>query len=523
MFKKVMAWLGLLAVLAATLGRGSLIAVAVPLAQSGNLLQNGGMELPYTKNKWPTGWVNWYQEIAKPNDASGLQYALSPNYNAETLTAVLIRSGEASAHIGRQFDPWNGGLTQSVAAPANAQVRFCAWARLYAQNTNFGKGEPSVTGMNGRASVGIFPNGDATWNTAGVVWSGEANPHDTWQQICVTATAGPQGRVTVFTSNDYRGSGAIHLDAWWDDAELIALGEAPTAPPTAAGAALPTVAAGVVPPTVAAQPQPTARPPVTNADGSILHTIVPGDTLFGLSFQYNVDLADILALNGLTQDSLLSIGQTIIIKGGAGTTVAPAPTVAPAQTAQPAAATSAALQPTAAPAQAAQPGAATVAEAAPPAANAAKLCVRAYSDANSDGLLTAGEAAVAGVQFAVANSQGVQAAAYTSDASGQEHCFTDLLPGSYTVAVQPAPGTVATSDKRWGVALTGGSIVNINFGSRGDASAPAVGALPANASRATATPSSAAGLSGLLGGAIGLILLLVAGVLGAFIIARRRA
>ena len=251
-------------------------------------------------------------------------------------------------------------------------------------------------------------------------------------------------------------------------------------------------------PTRIVQRQATALPPTA---GTITHTIVAGDTLFGLSMQYNVALADILALNGLTQDSILSIGQKIIIKGSTSATPVPASTAAPASPAQPGPAGS---------------------PAALPAANTAQLCVRAYRDANSDGLLTEGEEPVAGVQFAVANSQGVQTASYTSDASGEDHCFTDLLPGSYTVAVQPAPGTVATSDKRWGVALTGGSVVNINFGSRDDANAPAASAPVTSPSGATVTPSSGSGLSGLLGGVIGLILLLAAGVLGAFIIARRR-
>lgn len=507
-FKRLITGLGLVAVIAAALGLAPLPTVAAPLAQS-NLLQNPGMELPYTGNKQPNGWGRWFQEIAKPSDASGLQYALAPNFSAETVTAALIHGGAVSAHIGRQFDPWNGGLSQAVAVPANAQVRFCAWSRIFAQNENFGK-EPSVTAINGRSRVGIFPNGDVLWNTPGIVWSGEVNPHDVWQQVCVTTTAGPQGKVTVFTSNDYRGFGAIHLDAWWDDAELVVLGAAPTVQPTA-GSTQPQ-------PTTAAQPLPTAAPPVTNPDGSIVHTIVSGDTLFGLSLQYNVSLDDILALNGLTKDSILSIGQKVTIKGGTGAapaqpTTAPQATPAPGQPADPA-------QPT--PAQPGEPTpAAPVQPTLAPSTSAAKLCVRAYSDANSDGLLTAGEEPVAGVQFAVANAQGVQAASYTTDAAGDEHCFTDLPPGSYTVAVQPAPGTVATSDKRWGVALTGGSVVNINFGSRADSNAPA----NPQPGQSDATPQSGggSGLGGLLTGAIGLIVLLVAGVLGAFVIARRRA
>ena len=184
--------------------------------------------------------------------------------------------------------------------------------------------EPSVNSYEGRSRVGIFPNGDAEWNTPGIAWSGGINPHDNWAQVCVTATAGPQGKVTVFTSNDYRGYAANHLDAWWDDAELVVVGDAPTAQPTA-GSTQPQA-------TTAAQPQPTAVPAATNPDGSIVHTIVAGDTLFGLSLQYNVSLDDILALNGLTKDSLLSIGQKVIIKGTAGSTPAQ-PTAAPQATA----------------------------------------------------------------------------------------------------------------------------------------------------------------------------------------------
>lgn len=509
-FKKVIDWIGLVAVIAAAIGLAPAHAstYAAPLAQSGNLLQNPGLEQSYQgcgSGQTASGWGCWYQEIDKPDEASGLQYSAKAYFSAETNASGqypgLIHGGEVSQHFGYQLDPWIAGIYQTVTVPPNALLRFCAWSRIHASNTE-NPTVDSVTSYLGRSQVGISPNASTAVNSANIVWSGKSNPHDNWQQMCVEATSGPEGKVTVFTSNDWRGAAAKHLDAWWDDAELVTLGVVPTVQPTAT--------AGAVQPTTAAQPQPTALPPVTNADGSIVHTIAAGDTLFGLSFQYNVALDTILALNGLTKDSLLSIGQKIIIKGGTG--AAPVqPTAIPQPTAAPA-------QPTAAAGQPVQPTPQPTVASAQPAANAAKLCVRAYSDANGDGLLTKGEAAVAGVQFAVANSQGVQAASYTSDASGEEHCFTDLPPGSYTVAVQPAPGTVATSDKRWGVALTGGSVVNINFGSRGDVNAPAAGAPPT-----TATTSGGAGLSGLLGGAIGLILLLVAGVLGAFIIARRRA
>jgi hypothetical protein len=294
-FKKLMIWVGALTLIFAALA-------AIPSAtraQSGNLLQNPGMNQPYSDgNKQPNGWGRWFRLIDKPDDASALQYALNPNFSAETNPSgsfpQLILEGDASAHVGRQFDPWFGGLSQAVGnIPPGSQVRFCAYSRLYAQNTNFGKGEPSVSGMNGRSQVGIFPDGDTTWDNGGIVWSSAGNPHDTWGQLCTEATVGNSGKVTVFTKNDWRGSGAIHLDTWWDQAELVILGAQPATQPTAGPQPQ---AQATTPP----QPQPQPQP-----GGGLVHTIVAGDTLFALSFQYDVPIDQIYTLNGLNLQSIL--------------------------------------------------------------------------------------------------------------------------------------------------------------------------------------------------------------------------
>jgi LysM repeat protein len=501
--------LGMLVVLFATMPSAT-------QAQSGNLLQSPGLNLPYDNGKQPTGWGRWFQLIDKPSDASALQYAVAPTFSAETNPSgkfpQLVLEGTASQHIGRQFDPWIGGVYQNVSnIPVGAQVRFCAYSRLYANNTDFGK-EPSVTGMNGRSQVGVFLNGDALWDNPGIVWSGQGNPHDTWQNICVTAgPAGPAGKVTVFVRNDWRGSGAIHLDAWWDQAELVILGDQPTATPQAQQPQ--------------PQPQPTAQQPQTqpatpDATGSVVHTIVAGDTLFALSIQYDVPLDQIYQLNGLNSQSLLSIGQKVIIKGGAGApaaqpTAAPQaqPTVAPTQAGtQPApdataAATASSEQPTAEPTEVAVN-------------TASQLCVFAFEDANGDGLRDEGEGAVPDVVFTVIDSQGTNTDEYTSAADGEAHCFTDLMPGQYKVNVKPAPGTVATSDKLWNVSLTSGSTVDVNFGSR---SGEGGGSVPDNSAGSAGSTSGGSNIGSLLGGAVGLVLLLAAGVIGAFVIARRRA
>jgi serine/threonine protein kinase len=94
-------------------------------------------------------------------------------------------------------------------------------------------------------------------------------------------------------------------------------------------------------------PEPTELPPPTGTPlptytplpantpqpgGTIVHVVQAGDTLFGLSIQYNVPLEQIHALNNLNSQSILSIGQRIIIQAGTGTQSAASATPRPPTT-----------------------------------------------------------------------------------------------------------------------------------------------------------------------------------------------
>ena len=59
---------------------------------------------------------------------------------------------------------------------------------------------------------------------------------------------------------------------------------------------------------------PTIVPNTPNPDGSIVHIVQIGDTLGSLSMAYNVPLADILKLNGLTLKSTIFVNQKITIR-----------------------------------------------------------------------------------------------------------------------------------------------------------------------------------------------------------------
>jgi hypothetical protein len=174
------------------------------------------------------GWQTWSEDTGKPADASTLDYAIAPFFSVEH-NPLLVHTGQASLHVGRIYDPWHAGLKRSINVPPGASVRFCIDGRLYASNRDFGH-EPSWSSLDGHMRVGIYPDGQADWNTSGIVWSEAANPHDEWQQICAQTVASTSGQVTIFTSTNYRGVAAKHLDAWWDDAELTIAGDGTSSP-----------------------------------------------------------------------------------------------------------------------------------------------------------------------------------------------------------------------------------------------------------------------------------------------------
>lgn len=62
-------------------------------------------------------------------------------------------------------------------------------------------------------------------------------------------------------------------------------------------------------------PEPTATPtPVPQ----LVHLVLPGDSLWGIAYQYGVTLESLLEANGLTPDVLLQVGQEIIVPLSAG-------------------------------------------------------------------------------------------------------------------------------------------------------------------------------------------------------------
>lgn len=119
-------------------------------------------------------------------------------------------------------------------------------------------------------------------------------------------------------------------------------GSAGVTPSATRPAATPTAAAT---PTLTATPEPTATetpvPPPTEAPtatatpGPVMHTVASGDSLLSIANQYGSEVDLITAANNITEHTILSIGQQLIIPIPAGATPAPADTAAPEATLAP--------------------------------------------------------------------------------------------------------------------------------------------------------------------------------------------
>jgi uncharacterized protein YkwD/LysM repeat protein len=65
------------------------------------------------------------------------------------------------------------------------------------------------------------------------------------------------------------------------------------------------------------------------ADGSILHVVQPGESLYSIADAYELTLAELLTLNGLAENSLIRPGDTLIIRAAQPATETPVPSSTP--------------------------------------------------------------------------------------------------------------------------------------------------------------------------------------------------
>jgi len=196
--------------------------------------------------------------------------------------------------------------------------------------------------------------------------------------------------------------------------------------------------------TVTFEPTATATPaawvsPTPDAGGAIVVIVQPGESLWVIAARAGLSLPDLLALNNLTEASIINPGDALVV--GYVTPVA----VGPEQTTP----TATPPPPTPRPTEARL---------------VAAVCLTAFDDTDRDGLHDPEEPLRAGVAFTVYNSDAV-AANYITDGRSEPKCLIGLTPGEYRVTRSVTPGEVLTTEGNWSLNLTAGSELYQSFGS----------------------------------------------------------
>ncbi len=480
-------------------------ATAAPAVQGTNLVSNPGFE------SGQGGWSPWWAEIAKPTDGS-LNYAAKPNsFNVESLSsgaaAGLVLAGNSSFRVFNNWDPFWGGIKQTVTVPAGSRVRLTASARAWAAQDFWPT--PSDTNMPVRTQVGIEVDGNDNPFSAGMVWSGAAAPHNAWAQMSVEATVGAAGKVLVVVGGDYRGASRQFMGVFFDEVSLVVLdqGPAPTAVP-------PTVAPGATSAPVATRApvnQATATP---RADGLITYVVQAGDTGWVIAAKAGLTVDQLRALNPGVDINVLSVGTELIV-GGSPAAATAAPGATAAATGDPAA--TQVVEPTATLAAPAEPTAAAGATTTEP--EGAQICVSLFDDANGNRQFESagGEAALyEGLLTLINADTGAQITTHQMASGEDSFCFTGLTGGNFQVAVAGPSGYNPTVQPDVMVPVPVGSTgeYSVAFGFQRSSTAPEATPVPADQSGDRVRTA--------LFGAVGVMLLLLAAGLAVTLLMRRR-
>ena len=284
-----------------------------------------------------------------------------------------------------------------------------------------------------------------------------------------------------------------HNGFFFDTPSLVALDATGAVPAQPAAPGAGTTGQAAAQPAAQVNPVVTIVPPTPRPDGSIVHVVEAGDTLWVIAIEY----AELLGLT--PQDALAAIrelnndpaflnpGDEILIKAGTGEaaaeatpgegTAAATDTTPAAGDATPAEGTPAAEGTAAATAEAiTTPTDATITEGAalpatPAAAVAGTICVGTFHDVNGDGQRNEDEPLVANAAVAISRG-GTTVSNYITDGTSEPYCFELTDADSYQLQLYPPAGFAATTEDNWAVSIASGESYTVLFG-LGDAPASA--------------------------------------------------
>jgi len=460
-------------------------------AQGGNLLQNPGFEGGfYTFNPADYTWLALYasqREDCRNSDGQYLQCNTAqvpvswipwwisqseedpdwknrmPEYKPATAPFLnRIHSGSAAAQYFTFHSTHTAGLLQVVDVPQNASVRFSIWGQAWssASDTDY---SDFPTPVNMR--IGIDPTGGTNPYNPAIVWSDYKQPYDSYQQFVVEAQA--QGtQVTVFTISS-PDEARKHNDVYWDDAELVVIGQAP--PPADDGNTGDTgdttgdaggTAAEAPPPSSSIGP--TSTP---DAEGVIYAEVQSGDSFWSIAARHGLTLDEIYELNDAGEGDFVQVGQMLIVGYAEPSSAEEEETETEAAgegvtSAEDAAEAEAALATEEEPAATPTP----VLPTPTPEPRGGEICLKAFVDANQNGQHDVGERLKSAVAFTISNGEAV-VSNYVTDGASEPYCITGLDPGNYQVTRSTTEGEVLTTSRDWAASVSNDSSQTFEFGS----------------------------------------------------------
>lgn len=501
-------------------------AQAIPPAQGGNRLRNPGFEEDFTQRgcgevEIAVHWEPWW--IGGSTEQTSQGYFFRPEFKPENAAIYGMRRVHSGTFAQKQFNTYahhRAGVYQQVSGlTSGSTLVFSAWAQVWSS----GQDNPDECGEFGnyRLWVGIDPTGGRNGDSANIVWSQSVTDCNKWVFLQVTAVA-QSGTVTVFLKGEpeYR---VKHNDAYWDDASLTvqtpptATPRPPTATPRPTNTPVPT-----------ATPTPTPVPDAVASAATVNVYAGPGEAYDLVTQISEGTFMDVTGRNpagdwltvatsdgkaGWVPVSQLQVNVQVASVTEA--VVPPTPTPIPTNTPIPTDTPTVTPTPVYTPTPTVTPTPTFT-----PTPEVGRICVLTYNDRNANGLRDLGEALLANAVLTVSDPSHI-VGAHTTNVLNQPYCFDGLLPGHYFVNELNSPGYDSTTYDTWGIALSSGSVFNLEFGNRRTskptvlASAPSPEPTPTRSSVLPSLGKAVYSASGII------VLALAAGIFVSFNLLRR--
>ncbi|MCI0395554.1 MAG: hypothetical protein L0332_15540 [Chloroflexi bacterium] len=201
----------------------------------------------------PPGWLVWFKHQEG-------EWAQPEARDARDTSPARMHGGEKGYLIFTFSRRQDAGLLQQANVTPGTRVRFSIWAHAWSNHKDpakpdrfphpddptwsEGAGFDPFFGLEGTLSgnpnesdlsnftfwVGIDPAGGRNPFAESVVWGQGAHIYNAFAQVPAVETRAEAGTITLFT-RALTQFPFKHNDAYWDDAELITVGETPPPPP----------------------------------------------------------------------------------------------------------------------------------------------------------------------------------------------------------------------------------------------------------------------------------------------------